>query len=332
MEGNTVNGKPLYYFKNQIGGKVPEDAGQVIVANCTGMRIENLNISNSDVGVQLGFSSHNIIKNNTANSNNDDGISLCSSSNNNIYNNNASNNDDGISLDYSSNNNIYLNNFINNTDNVYSYYGYTYGSENKWNSTEEITYTYKGKTYENYLGNYWDDYNGSDADEDGIGDTPYSIDSDKDNYPLMEPWENYFAPTENIFDTGKPANPYPSISGTHNGTITPNQTITVSMLYTYPCAGTGGHTEYARIWNSTWNATATWNGYVDDWHNISFNEPFTLVKDEIYNYTIRTGSYPQIIHARSKPVTGGLINCTTFTDANGKIYDNWIPAIRLYHD
>ena len=41
-----------------------------------------------------------------------------------------------------------------------------------------------------------------------------------------------------VFDTGSPANPYPSISGTHNGTITPNQTITVSKLYTYPCSGT----------------------------------------------------------------------------------------------
>ena len=139
-------------------------------------------------------------------------------------------------------------------------------------------------------------------------------------------------PSTAIFDTGAPSNPYPSVAGTHNGTITPNQTITVSMLYTYPCAGTGGHAEYARIWNSTLDVNATWNGYVDDWHNISFNEPFTLVKDEVYNYTIRTGSYPQIIHARSKPVTGGLINCTTFTDANGKIYDNWIPAIRLYHN
>jgi len=139
-------------------------------------------------------------------------------------------------------------------------------------------------------------------------------------------------PPTAIFDTGSPSNPYPSIPGTHNGTIKPNQTITVSTLYTYSCPGTGGHTEYVRIWNSTLDVNATWNGYVDDWHNISFNEPFTLVKDEIYNYTIRTGSYPQIIHARSKPVTGGLINCTTFTDANGKNYNNWIPAIRLYHN
>ncbi|RJS69430.1 PKD domain-containing protein [Methanophagales archaeon] len=136
-------------------------------------------------------------------------------------------------------------------------------------------------------------------------------------------------PSTAIFDTGAPSNPYPSISGTHSGTITPNQTITISTLYTYPCAGTGGHTEYARIWNSTLDVNATWNGYVDDWHNISFNEPFTLVKDEVYNYTIRTGSYPQIHHNTSLLTPNGWINCTKFIDANGKVYYDWIPAIKL---
>jgi hypothetical protein len=129
------------------------------------------------------------------------------------------------------------------------------------------------------------------------------------------------------FDTGPGT--YPSISGTHNGTIIPNQTITASKLYTYPCTGTGGHAEYARIWNSSLDTNATWNGYIGDWQNISFNKTFTLVANETYNYTIRTGSYPQIIHAKSKPVTGGTINCTKFVDANGRTYNDWIPAIRL---
>jgi len=132
------------------------------------------------------------------------------------------------------------------------------------------------------------------------------------------------------FDTDSPENPYPSISGVHNGTIKPNKTITVSRLYTYPCAGTGGHSEYIIIWNnSDWNRTASWDGYKGDWHNITFNKTFVLSKNETYNYTIRTGSYPQIHHNRTLIVLNGEITCTKFTDANGKIYYDWIPAIRL---
>ncbi|MDI6811890.1 MAG: hypothetical protein QMD80_09570, partial [archaeon] len=133
-----------------------------------------------------------------------------------------------------------------------------------------------------------------------------------------------------IFDTGPSPNPYPSIFGTHNGTITPFYNIEVSKLYTYPCLGTGGHTEYIKIWNNSgWNVTATWNGYKGDWYNVSFNKTFTLVAGKNYNYTIRTGSYPQIHHTPSLPTANGWINCTSFIDANGKRYNDWIPAIRL---
>jgi hypothetical protein len=43
--------------------------------------------------------------------------------------------------------------------------------------------------------NYWSDYNGTDSDGDGIGDTPYVInDENQDNYPLMEPVDDTVIP------------------------------------------------------------------------------------------------------------------------------------------
>ncbi|PXF52620.1 MAG: hypothetical protein C4B56_04595 [Candidatus Methanophagaceae archaeon] len=134
------------------------------------------------------------------------------------------------------------------------------------------------------------------------------------------------------FDTGRGT--YPSISGTHYGTIIPNRNIRVNRIYTYPCAGTGGHIEHVEIWNETTGecAVAEWNGYhVADYHNLTFNTTLTLEKDVIYKYIIETGSYPQIIHAPYKQLNEGNITCTSFEDANGKEYNDWIPAFRLWY-
>ncbi len=95
---NTVNGKPVRYWKNQTGGTVPLGAGQVILANCTNVIVENQNVSDGSVGIELGFSSNNTIANNTASSNNDCGIYLRRSWNNTIVNNIATNNYFGINL------------------------------------------------------------------------------------------------------------------------------------------------------------------------------------------------------------------------------------------
>jgi hypothetical protein len=133
-----------------------------------------------------------------------------------------------------------------------------------------------------------------------------------------------------VFDTGEGT--YPSISGTHKGTITPYTDIPVQMMYTYSCTGTGGHSKYVKIENATWSVNATWTGYTSEYHNIVFREPFTLYADKTYKYTISTGSYPMIIHAQNHTVLSdsGVIRCDTFVDANGGAHSDWIPAIKLW--
>ncbi len=56
---NTVGGKPICYQKNQIGGSVPGDPGQIILGNCTEITISGQTINNSHPAIYLGFSNHN---------------------------------------------------------------------------------------------------------------------------------------------------------------------------------------------------------------------------------------------------------------------------------
>jgi len=130
-----------------------------------------------------------------------------------------------------------------------------------------------------------------------------------------------------LLDTGPGG--YPSIPGTHRGTIRPYQTINVSRVSIRPCPGTGGHIEYILLSGSGVNESASWGGYTGDWQNLAFNTTFSLEPNKTYTYELRTGSYSLVIHETRKDVLGGTITCTEFVDSNGKSWVNWIPAIRL---
>jgi parallel beta-helix repeat protein len=259
-------------------------------------------------------SSWNTITNNTIGGN-DVGVSIINYARNLTLSNNtiAHNTEKGIDLWAGEYSTITSNSIINNGE--FGIYIFEYSDHNL------IT---ANTVCQNGVSDFY--LHGSPVGNSGDNNTCYLPDGWNDNGSVGC---TYLCEFRQTFDTG--AGTYPSISGTHNGTITPNQTITVSKLYTSPCPGTGGHTEYIEITNKSGIiATGRWDGYSGDWHNISFYAPFVLDAGEVYNYTIKTGSYPQIIHAESKDVTGGRVTGEEFVDVDGKRHEGWIPAIRLF--
>ena len=96
---NLVNGKPLYYYTNEVNLEADNftNAGQVILVNCHNSLISNLNVSNG--GRILFFNCDgNIISGNIVNNAYGNGIYL-DGRNNTITGNTAENNNIGIFLD-----------------------------------------------------------------------------------------------------------------------------------------------------------------------------------------------------------------------------------------
>jgi len=213
---NTVDGKPIYYWVNKNDKQIPSDAGFVAAVNSTKISVNGLTLTKNEFGVLFAYTTDSLIENTAVLRNligvhlthsngiiirnntvfRTGGINLVHSGNNIIVGNIITDNTDGITLRYdcnaneissntisgnyrgtlflgfSSDNSIYHNNFIDNTNQV-SLDDYS----NSWDNGCE--------------GNYWSDYNGTDLDGDGIGDTPYVIDENNtDRYPLMNPYWN----------------------------------------------------------------------------------------------------------------------------------------------
>jgi len=223
---NLVNGKPLRYYRDCSGLDVDGIvAGQVIVGNCTNVRIANMAMSDTDVGVEVLFSSDIVIQANRV-TNGLFGAWIDLSSNATITGNNLSSNSKvGLELFAVLNAEILGNVIASSETGLLANFGssWTVAENDVRNNAVGVSFSQVSgsRVYHNNLvantvqardnagaanawddgypsgGNYWSDFAGQDLcsgpaqdvcpDPDGVGDTPYAIDADsQDRYPLFE--------------------------------------------------------------------------------------------------------------------------------------------------
>jgi len=161
-------------------------------------------MSFNEGGIYLRESNYNILISNNIITSILTGLALRNITDSKIYSNTIAHNPYGI---YSANisNNIFADNTI--ADNEYcvllkhSYDNVFY--HNNFINTYFQVWSVNRNSWDNDLeGNYWNDYEGKDLDNDGIGDTPHFIDvNNKDNYPLMGSFSDFNVTSEYLFQT-----------------------------------------------------------------------------------------------------------------------------------
>ncbi|KAA0008712.1 MAG: PKD domain-containing protein [Thermoplasmata archaeon] len=174
---NTVNGKPLLYYKNAQNVELDGNAGQIILVNCSDFEIRNMNIFNvsGSAGIDI-VSGSNVNISNCNMYDNYIGIGLCFSTNISISNCNTSNNVIGILLyssvnifEFSTNNLTSTNNLVsncsisNNTIGILFYFSNNNSIYNNNISNNEYGIYCRGSRdnliYNNYFDNHLNSYN-----------------------------------------------------------------------------------------------------------------------------------------------------------------------------
>jgi nitrous oxidase accessory protein NosD len=149
-----------FYGTEQSGQGIKISGSYNTVDGCTLQHLTN------GVLILLGSNNNKVVNCNIFDNENAVDIRLNSNSNL-ITNCNVYSNLQGIKIWQNSNDNsVYLNNIFKNDNNAID------EKTNNWDNGKQ--------------GNYWDNYQGTDQNNDGIGDTPYLISGQsQDNFPLM---------------------------------------------------------------------------------------------------------------------------------------------------
>ncbi|MEW5759976.1 MAG: NosD domain-containing protein [Candidatus Thermoplasmatota archaeon] len=156
-----IYGENLEHYYNEIEASNTADGKPIYYIK----EKKDLVFENADIGYFFAVSCQNITIKNVSISNSGQGILFVNVSNSTITNSSFTNNSYGTFLLKSFGNKIYRNNFINNYVNAYD------DGNNSYDDGEN--------------GNYWHDYNGSDKNNDGIGEEIYRIGENKDRFPFM---------------------------------------------------------------------------------------------------------------------------------------------------
>jgi parallel beta-helix repeat protein len=125
---NTVNSKPICYWVNEHDKTVPSNAGFVVLKNCTGIAVKNLDLEGNMQGILLYYTNDSLLEGNLL-TNNFEGITLRHAFNNTISGNHVTTNtQNGVHLEYNSIGNTITGNVIefNGQDGIYDGY-YSYG-------------------------------------------------------------------------------------------------------------------------------------------------------------------------------------------------------------
>jgi len=277
--GNLVNDKPLVYLEG-VENRSVEDAGQIILVNCNNIHMENLDLSHTDIGVQLCGTHNTTIIGNHITANNDDGIRLFDSSNyNSLFGNNVSaNNGTGIFLFGSSNyNSVTGNNITNNMDGIFVFGSFNntitanniannefgirlgyYSSNNIYHNNlidntqqADLTESFDNVWDDGYPsgGNYWSNYNGTDlfhgsnqniTGSDGVGDSPYVID-----YSNNDSYPLMASIT--LFHAGTWNGTAHSVQTVSNSTISDFSFSTIHRMVSFNVTGSEGIIGFSRV-------------------------------------------------------------------------------------